>query len=110
MLDYEGRKTIERNQFRLLHYAGEVTYSINGTVCIPRGYHILQMIILLGFVDKNNNLLYRSLKEAANTSRDPIILEMFPESELLSQKRPPTVSKDIDQRTVANDMQCFIMP
>ena len=30
MMDYEGRKTIERDQFRLLHYAGEVTYSING--------------------------------------------------------------------------------
>ena len=74
MLDYEGRKTIERNQFRLLHYAGEVTYTS------------------VGFVDKNNDLLYRSLKEAANTSADPILREMFPESELLSQKRPPTVS------------------
>ena len=44
-----------------------------------------------GFVDKNNNLLFRSLKEAACTSRNLIILDMFPESELLSQKRPPTV-------------------
>lgn len=77
MLDYEGRKTIERNQFRLLHYAGEVTYTT------------------VGFVDKNNDLLYRSLKEAANTSADPILKEMFPESELLSQKRPPTVSPTV---------------
>ena len=30
MLGYEGRKTIQRDQFRLLHYAGEVTYNING--------------------------------------------------------------------------------
>lgn len=30
MMDYEGRKTIKRDQFRLLHYAGEVTYNING--------------------------------------------------------------------------------
>ncbi len=74
MLDYEGRKTIERNQFRLLHYAGEVTYTT------------------VGFIDKNNDMLYRSLKEAANMSADPIVREMFPESELLSQKRPPTVS------------------
>lgn len=74
MLDYEARKRIERNQFRLLHYAGEVTYTS------------------VGFVDKNNDLLYRSLKEAANTSADPTLREMFPESELLSQKRPPTVS------------------
>ena len=74
MLDYEGRKTINRDQFRLLHYAGEVTYTV------------------VGFVDKNNDLLYRSLKEAANSSQDPILHEIFPESELLSQKRPKTVS------------------
>ena len=74
MLDYEGRKTINRDQFRLLHYAGEVTYTV------------------VGFVDKNNDLLYRSLKEAANSSEDPILHEIFPESELLSQKRPKTVS------------------
>ncbi len=45
-----------------------------------------------GFVDKNNDLLYRSLKEAGNASGDPIVREVFPESELESQKRPPTVS------------------
>ena len=28
MLDYEARKTIDRDQFRLLHYAGEVTYTV----------------------------------------------------------------------------------
>lgn len=50
-LDYEGRKTIERDQFRLVHYAGDVTYSVSG------------------FVDKNNDLLYRNLKEVRNTHR-----------------------------------------
>lgn len=71
-LDYEGRKTIERDQFRLVHYAGDVTYSVTG------------------FVDKNNDLLYRSLKEAASTSKDPLLSSIFPESELQCKKRPPT--------------------
>jgi myosin-1 len=71
-LDYEGRKTIERDQFRLVHYAGDVTYSVSG------------------FVDKNNDLLYRNLKEAASASSDPLLSTMFPESELQSKKRPPT--------------------
>lgn len=28
--DYEARKTIERDQFRLCHYAGDVTYNVDG--------------------------------------------------------------------------------
>ena len=35
LMSYEDRKTIDRDQFRLVHYAGEVTYSIIGIfVCI----------------------------------------------------------------------------
>ncbi|KAL5477102.1 hypothetical protein EMCRGX_G023847 [Ephydatia muelleri] len=81
---YEGRKTIGRNQFRLLHYAGEVTYNIEG------------------FVDKNNDLLYRSLKEVASLSSDIILKEVFPESELFSMKRPPTAGTQF--RTSLNQL------
>lgn len=52
--DTKIKKTIDRNEFRLLHYAGEVTYSVEG------------------FLDKNNDLLYRDLKEVMTSSSNRI--------------------------------------
>ncbi|XP_048583002.1 unconventional myosin-Ic-like isoform X2 [Nematostella vectensis] len=72
--DYAERKTIGREEFRLKHYAGNVTYSVNG------------------FVDKNNDLLYRDLKEAMCQSTNLILSEMFPKSEMQSLKRPDTAA------------------
>lgn len=52
--DTKLKKTITRDEFRLIHYAGEVTYKVNG------------------FLEKNNDLLYRDLKEAMIASTNPI--------------------------------------
>lgn len=47
-------------EFRLQHYAGEVSYSIRG------------------FLDKNNDLLYRDLKQAMAESTNDIIAKVYP--------------------------------
>ena len=44
-----------------------------------------------GFVDKNNDLLFRDIKEVLSSSEDVLIAGMFPVAELESKKRPPTV-------------------
>ncbi|TNM91950.1 hypothetical protein fugu_018962 [Takifugu bimaculatus] len=73
LADQKTRKTLERGEFRLLHYAGEVSYSV------------------VGFLDKNNDLLYRSGKEVMRQSKNAIIKLCFPSTESDSKKRPETV-------------------
>ncbi|XP_064613416.1 unconventional myosin-Ic-like [Liolophura sinensis] len=72
--DSATRKTISRDQFRLKHYAGDVTYNIKG------------------FLDKNNNLLFRDLKAAMSATTNIITSQCFPKDELLSKKRPETAA------------------
>ncbi|EEC13929.1 myosin IB, putative [Ixodes scapularis] len=49
------------------------------------------------FLDKNNDLLFRDLKSAMAGAGNSIVREVFPESELLSKKRPPTVATQFKQ-------------
>ncbi|XP_030210700.1 unconventional myosin-Ih [Gadus morhua] len=73
LADQKTRKTMQRGDFRLLHYAGEVTYCV------------------VGFLDKNNDLLYRNVKEVMRQSKNTIIKHCFPYTEPDSKKRPETV-------------------
>uniref|UniRef100_A0A9J8ASP4 Myosin IH n=1 Tax=Cyprinus carpio carpio TaxID=630221 RepID=A0A9J8ASP4_CYPCA len=74
LADKKTRKSLERGDFRLLHYAGEVTYCI------------------VGFIDKNNDLLYKNIKDVMRLSKNPIIQECFPATEGDSRRRPETVA------------------
>nr|XP_033811485.1 unconventional myosin-Ih isoform X1 [Geotrypetes seraphini] len=74
LADQKARKTIDWVDFRLLHYAGEVTYCT------------------IGFLEKNNDLLYRNLKEVLVKSKNYIIRDCFHASELDNRKRPETVT------------------
>ncbi|XP_067556607.1 unconventional myosin-Ih isoform X4 [Pseudorca crassidens] len=67
------RKRIGWMEFRLFHYAGEVTYCTKG------------------FLEKNNDLLYRHLKEVLCRSKNRILKECFRVAELENRRRPPTV-------------------
>lgn len=73
LADSKVRKTMQYDEFRLMHYAGEVTYGVEG------------------FLDKNNDLLFRDLKEAMTDASNIVIKDTFQKSEVTSLKRPETV-------------------
>uniref|UniRef100_A0A8D3CAP1 Unconventional myosin-Ic-like n=1 Tax=Scophthalmus maximus TaxID=52904 RepID=A0A8D3CAP1_SCOMX len=64
------RRVMSREEFRLLHYAGEVNYNVNG------------------FLEKNNDLLSRNLKEVMCQSDNQILSHCFRREEVMDQKRP----------------------
>ncbi|KAM4797052.1 unconventional myosin-Ia [Rhinophrynus dorsalis] len=68
-------RTLRDNCFRIEHYAGEVTYNTEG------------------FLDKNNDLLYRDLSQAMWRAKHELLRSLFPEGDPKnsSLKRPPTV-------------------
>ncbi|KAJ8378258.1 hypothetical protein AAFF_G00244620 [Aldrovandia affinis] len=74
LAEKKTRKTLDRGDFRLLHYAGEVTYCV------------------VGFIDKNNDLLYRNIKEVMRQSKNPIVRQCFSSTDMDSRKRPETVA------------------
>ncbi|XP_076602591.1 unconventional myosin-Ib isoform X5 [Chaetodon auriga] len=66
--------SLPHNCFRIQHYAGKVLYRSEG------------------FVDKNNDLLYRDLSQAMYKATHSLIKELFPEGNpaKVNLKRPPT--------------------
>ncbi|XP_027003002.1 myosin Ic, paralog b isoform X1 [Tachysurus fulvidraco] len=74
LADGKTRKVMGRDEFRLLHYAGEVNYNVNG------------------FLDKNNDLLFRNLKEVMCMSENKILNQCFAREELTDKKRPETTA------------------
>lgn len=74
LADGKTRKVMGREEFRLSHYAGEVNYNVNG------------------FLDKNNDLLFRNLKEVMCMSENKILTHCFDREELTDKKRPETAA------------------
>ncbi|XP_072117753.1 unconventional myosin-Ib isoform X1 [Mobula birostris] len=66
--------SLPHNCFRIQHYAGKVMYHVEG------------------FVDKNNDLLYRDLSQAMWKTNHALVKSLFPEGDpaKMSLKRPPT--------------------
>jgi myosin-1 len=70
--DIKLQKIMGRDEFRLIHYAGAVTYNVRG------------------FLEKNNDLLFRDLKETMSNSSNNIVQSVFSKEEQKSKKRPDT--------------------
>ncbi|XP_015522437.2 unconventional myosin IC isoform X1 [Neodiprion pinetum] len=70
--DIQTQKIMGRDEFRLVHYAGEVTYNVNT------------------FLEKNNDLLFRDLREVMSHTTNPITKVIFDVEDLSSKKRPET--------------------
>ncbi|XP_060520350.1 unconventional myosin IC-like [Cylas formicarius] len=70
--DSKLQKIMGRDEFRLIHYAGAVTYNVRT------------------FIEKNNDLLFRDLREAMCSSKNSVLQAVFLESEQKSKKRPDT--------------------
>ncbi|XP_033732027.1 unconventional myosin-Ia-like isoform X2 [Pecten maximus] len=70
----QSDRTLSHDIFRLKHYAGNVTYKVEG------------------FIDKNNDLLFRDLSQAMYACGHSLLKELFPEGDpaLKSLKRPAT--------------------
>uniref|UniRef100_UPI00358F9A9C unconventional myosin-Ib-like isoform X2 n=1 Tax=Myxine glutinosa TaxID=7769 RepID=UPI00358F9A9C len=71
--------SLPRDSFRIQHYAGRVTYRVEG------------------FMDKNNNLLYRDITQAMWAASHPLVRSIFPEGcpQRVSFKRPPTAASQL---------------
>lgn len=81
---YSSRQTtphdkslVHHEQFRIKHYAGDVTYNIDG------------------FLDKNRDTIFQDFKRVLYNSRDSCIREMWPEGSAqrtVVTKRPVTTA------------------
>ncbi|XP_045772593.1 unconventional myosin IC isoform X2 [Maniola jurtina] len=71
-VDSKTQKIMGRDEFCLVHYAGEVTYNVNT------------------FIEKNNDLLFRDLQSLMASSGNKIAGTCFKDLNLASKKRPET--------------------
>ncbi|KAF9795843.1 hypothetical protein SFRURICE_003305 [Spodoptera frugiperda] len=70
--DIKTQKIMGRDEFCLVHYAGEVTYNVST------------------FLEKNNDLLFRDIQSLMATSGNTIVATCFKDINLTSKKRPET--------------------
>ncbi|RVE55153.1 hypothetical protein evm_000051 [Chilo suppressalis] len=70
--DSRTQKIMGRDEFCLIHYAGEVTYNVST------------------FLEKNNDLLFRDIQSLMATSGNAVVQDCFKDYNLRSKKRPET--------------------
>lgn len=67
-------KTLGKDNFRIKHFAGDVTYDVNG------------------FMDKNNDLLFVNFMKASKGSSNDVMTTFFSDEEIDAKKRPKSAA------------------
>lgn len=75
-------RKIANNAFRIKHYAGDVTYNIEG------------------FLEKNKDTLFSDLGICMHGSQNKVLTELFPPVDLSNKKRPLTASAHFKVLTI----------
>jgi myosin heavy subunit len=73
----------EKSTFTISHYAGKVTYQS------------------AGFLDKNKDTLFNSLKEMLESSSSKFVCQLFPPENVNDSKRPPTSVSQFKSQVLA---------
>ena len=97
--------SLPHNCFRIQHYAGKVLEFVCAKSNLQISHKLLYILVISvfpvhikvlyraeGFVDKNNDLLYRDLSQAMYKANHSLIKQLFPEGNpaKVNLKRPPT--------------------
>ncbi|XP_013416504.1 unconventional myosin-Ic [Lingula anatina] len=89
--EYQIRRTLKQDEFRILHYAGDVTYKLRG------------------FMDKNNDLLFRNLKEVISESKNRVSSDCFPKEEICADNKKRPVTAGSQFRTSLAELMDILM-
>ena len=77
--EYYGDQTLEKTNFRLVHYAGKVSNTDKYTSMLLHFFQVSYRVD--GFIDKNKDLLFRDLSQLMFNCERQLLRDFFPEGD-----------------------------